>query len=760
MRSLSLIVLLLLLPCSFALDYYPEAGRDDVNSNRGLSSAAIDDNGMIQYSNALPTGAQTGFADIPPLVGDIDGDGVPDIIFAAGSSSFAIYHWDNDSSFEVAYASLATNGTPLSINAGSVPLLYDVDADGDHEVYYCGTDGTGYVGAYDYNATTGEMYELWRTSVGGNCISTTGGATAKNYFPTAGTINGTKKVFFILPQTGNTLFLTAWSFDALTGTEQALNMTETHSTCTGATNLYYPGAVPDNEGDAINDMYGSGTVYKNRPGINIALCNAGTNSEPRIFIPADCSITGIGAPNGRGLASIRPDSMTYATEWGQAGYLTIGDTDYYLNSPSCYPSDASTTTEMLTFHTWVAGTITLYGSLPTTIFAIDDESIGSITTITDPFLGEFSSDTNPQFDDVCVLSYHTDGKLRTFCSDIDDPASPAYIITEEITGIGAFNLYPTVHTTSNNLLGGASVANNDFVSNAGIYQAAPDGTFLRGRDQPSDALFIARGFNYVAEGPSPIDGSCTLADIDENGESDVLCAAEANVTLFLSNAVIVAPQQPSYTVTELSPVNGRCLSGGSCSVANNETLLYGIAAVEHDGDGILYYAYDCDTRFAPGPTALQFFTSPVNVSCSYSTTGDARSRFWVTDALDYENDQNISVLVYNAETGSVCNFNGIPEPSLGETETNCAPDFAQQPDPGEANASAANASRNQLLESIGLTDQELLTVDVSEEGEITATGFLPKTTDILTRFGGYLFLLLLFIIPLIVLLALQERFSR
>lgn len=229
--------------------------------------------------------------------------------------------------------------------------------------------------------------------------------------------------------------------------------------------------------------------------------------------------------------------------------------------------------------------------------------------------------------------------------------------------------------------------------------------------------------------------SAIFGDTQQDGYFDMI-----NGHIYYPNPnSITLNSPPNYDATELTPVPGRCITGSSCAVDNGTTLLYRIAATDAN-DASLFYAYDCDDRYTPGPSALTTFTDTVNFSCSYPVKGTFNTTVYVSDSATYGNFKKIALTV--SDNGIICNFNGIPEPHLGETASNCAPDFDDSPTPEEQeaanNATLAAEFREDVLNETGIDSSSIGDVTVDDDNNIRTTGSLSSFADMLERLFQYI----------------------
>jgi hypothetical protein len=130
------------------LDGDPELEMVGVSvlSRTNVSIYVFEHDGMVK--NGWPQSVAA-FSRSSPIVGDIDGDGVPDIIFASGGEDIP----DNLYAFKADGSTMA--GFPISLSGSpwGTPLLTDFDGDGDVDLLLAGYDNLLHAwdlpGAYD-----------------------------------------------------------------------------------------------------------------------------------------------------------------------------------------------------------------------------------------------------------------------------------------------------------------------------------------------------------------------------------------------------------------------------------------------------------------------------------------------------------------------------------------------------------------------------------------------------------------------------------
>ena len=761
-----LFLFFLCLPVMYAQEYYLQAGFDFHNENRHAATVDVTSTPVTVFQNFQPSNKHIAFDSYPPLIGDVDGDNVTDVVLYAGN--FDVYIWDGASSLLLRYDDLQPNGTAqLSATRGSTAVLHDGDGDGDHELFFCGFEGAvTYIGGYDWNGTT--PYEMWRVPIGTSDGSgfqcdffpdAGFGTRNSTYLPKAARVNNTEYVYFVaranqsvMQNTGGTP--NVWKINAMNGSAQNFSLIDTGA-CTGTSiDPMSPAGFGSPVGGNIIDIYG-GASYKGQPTVNPTICESGDNSEPLLYIPVDCAVGG-GVGN-RGLYTLRADALT------DPQYRNMfGDLNTPMSSPGCFESQGTTKDRAVIIGA-EDGTngVRFFFSEGSTISEFNTDTLPvDVDVLSDVFRGEFSSSSSLQYDDICFFVHDTAAnQLGVFCTDVDAfglLSNPDDVVAvENVAGAHGpdWDLWPYVHTTSGSFSSPATVS--DVFFNGGLYKAAPDGAFARDLDMQRIITFppTAEGLNYVADGYGFGNGSCSMGDITNDGLIDSICSG--NILLVgVPDALVLGNQEPTYTVTEKSPVNGRCLSGGSCTVTNNQTVTYNLSAVDADGDP-MKYAYDCDDRFSPAPTALQTIENSVNITCTYTSTGTFTTRFWVTDDTTYENQKNIAVTSTYPD-GTLCNNNGVFEPFLGETVENCLSDAVAQSS-AEAEAEAANnaaqrANRQTVLEQSGVNlSQSLSELSVDDDGEIQTGGLLSDLEQSLTRI---LQLILVNWVPLLILILL------
>jgi Fe-S cluster biogenesis protein NfuA len=765
--------LLLLMPLVLAQDYYKQVGFDYRSTNRHTSSMDLTNLGITTYNNLQPSNRFTGFDSFAPLTGDVNGDGITDVILYA--SDFNVYKWDNSSSLILQWDDLYPSGVQLPATRGSTAVLMDSDDDGDDEFYYCGrtvSPSVTYVAGYQWINNTPE--EMWRVPIGSTDGSiaqcdffTQSGFGTKNntYYPKGAKINNTNYVFFIARQNQSAITtsggrITVWQFNAQTGASRNFTLTEKGACGGGSVSPTSPTSTT--AGGTRFDIYGFPVRTFNT--ITPAICESGPQSHPLLYIPVDCS-QGAGVFH-RGMYTVRADALT------DQQYINIfTDTGTPMSSPSCLPSQG-TTKERAVFVGGESGSgdMQIFFSEGTNIQSINTESLSiTVNRVSDMFLGEFSDSSNLQYDDVCFFGQDTVvGKLATLCTDVDKVAllsNPDTVIAVENVAFAHgsdYKLFPYVHTTSGSFSSPATYS--DVFFGGGFYKSAPDGALSTALSMQSDSIFSGEGLDYIPTSFGFSNGSCIMSDLNGNGFSDVLCSHATGIKLGISVSVPVPNQNPTYSVTEKNPVEGRCTTSSNCSVNNGTTITYNLSAIDPEQDSI-QYAYDCDTRFAPGPTLLTSFTRSVNVTCTYTIIGPAITRFWVSDELIYENSKTIGVNTVYAQSGSFCNNNGIFEPHLGETALNCLGDFSQTQTPEEIQEEQDNAqaeqAREDFLQKSGIDlDGQLAVLTLDENGNLVEVGQASLIKNTVYKLLAYLLLFLSSLLVLVVLLGIIVRLSK
>ena len=142
--------------CSPALAELDGDGKLDIVAGTTKVSSSVDSAFVYILDEAgdvrpgWPQGS-TGQFECSPVVGDIDGDGEPEVV--VGCTDNYIYAWHIDGS--------RVNGWPRYVihEVYSTPAICDIDGDGDVEVVVGGYDGLVHV--YDIGATYNESSMEW-----------------------------------------------------------------------------------------------------------------------------------------------------------------------------------------------------------------------------------------------------------------------------------------------------------------------------------------------------------------------------------------------------------------------------------------------------------------------------------------------------------------------------------------------------------------------------------------------------------------------
>jgi hypothetical protein len=136
----------------FDFDGYLEIVVANNHSNVSLCGVSVyDHQGVLQPGWPQYTESHT--SESSPIVADVSGDGIPDILF--GNENNKIYGWDKDGN--------SLFGFPLTTGdfVRSTPFADDIDADGDIDLVLSGWDKNVYV--WDFTAPLVEEALQWRT---------------------------------------------------------------------------------------------------------------------------------------------------------------------------------------------------------------------------------------------------------------------------------------------------------------------------------------------------------------------------------------------------------------------------------------------------------------------------------------------------------------------------------------------------------------------------------------------------------------------
>jgi len=252
----------------------------------------------------------------------------------------------------------------------------------------------------------------------------------------------------------------------------------------------------------------------------------------------------------------------------------------------------------------------------------------------------------------------------------------------------------------------------------------------------------------------PGEARMAVGDIDEDARYDLVVGK----WLFLHVGGVSPEFEPVFSFIETAPTAGRCdsESGSTCTVIVDDNVTYSIS-LSDDDSSTLYVSYDCDSRYLPNPIPLQAVTTATyNFSCTYDAQGlNVNTTVYVSDTPVYGTNKKVSVDVTNIG-GSLCNYNGIFEPLLGETELNCFPDFQTGTTFEDANETfteeTLSAEREAFLTSVGVSpDQSLYSITVVD-GEIVRSGSLEDTKLLIWKLFSYLVALLPYLLLLVILI--------
>ncbi len=738
-RGILALLLLLFLPLVFAQSSNTilEYGYTSLHLNQEELNADYENEGSLRFDSDAPPGWYPHHNELPVIAGDFDGDGIPEFPFNV-NDEVHLYHYDGES-ISVAYTNLHNGANTFKVEQAT-QMFADIDGDGDDEYFACGARGGGAasVAGYDYNKSTGLPYLLWETNLSGdNTVCAPEGPTliGTSYAPTTYTLDGHQYILFVqdFGGAGEVRFVRV----------HALNGSFTLSfevNSSGCTTLKAPGALSGTvtaRGDSVKS--GERNAY-----MKTTVCPDPSDPTNKIaYLVVDCDK----ATDERGLYAF--DLRTFQTQFtfGTSGFdpLGTGNVGNLVSSPSCFQKSGGSRLATLSYEDG-SGTVDIQEADANGLSSLDSVTFPTdYDYITDMWQGEFSSPTSENFDDVCVMAqdYET-GDVHVFCTDIDDP-----LLADEVKatrfgpGAGFNNItiraQVTTHTPESDLSGDSR---DEVVTNLGIFSIVPDPGALGYTFQADDFDPIGlsgEGFAHIDNTWDYIQGTCGVLDFNNDSFADVFCWGNNNITYFLSASEIDnAP--PEYTGRETAPVLSRCITGASCTIPVNSTLTYNLSFSDVNDDP-LYFAFDCDTRFSPGPTALNVTNFSVTFTCEYQNTGNTLTRIYGNDDPDYTLFKDINVTI-TQESGLLCDFDGIFEPLEGETQENCLPDFQAAQSFEEANATASEeaqqAERASLLASVGVnTTQSLFDVTVIN-GIVQKQGTMEDLKEFIWTLFSYL----------------------
>lgn len=191
-------------------------------------------------------------------------------------------------------------------------------------------------------------------------------------------------------------------------------------------------------------------------------------------------------------------------------------------------------------------------------------------------------------------------------------------------------------------------------------------------------IFQQNATTYVS--PTGTIESCITADIDLDGNYEIICSGYDRTVLFQDNYTIINAVLNSVTFDP------------STTVGLNSALFMTLSASDIQGYPIRYI-HNCDTGevfTSENSTAVRF--------CTYSSVGYKNVTFGVRNQY-FSGYNYYSYQVLVTQSGSSCNNNNICESGLGETNSNCPNDCTTTQD--NSTTSQANGGLNVPTQIVG-----------------------------------------------------------
>lgn len=529
------VFMLLLLPLTFAFSSseWPQQGHDFENTANGFYNADYETNTVTGITFPHPVGMHRFATSYQPIIANVDDDPEPELAMMF-DTGWDIYEFQSNGNLIEDYNTLS----PGAESPGwSQALFYDSDDDGDSEFFYCNRDGgNSEINAVMFeNGTANEMWSYSLGAVGNNdpCAlykTSATSAPAKNttIAPTAHIVNGTRYVFFFTQGANNDKFNIV-RLNAQTGAATVLDTQNIDGAgCTGIRTIGLAA------GTTLHPQYGNDTNDNNfQPTTQATFC-PNPDTDDILYVASDC-YTG-GSDYTSGVIAVRPDIMQAHTT-ASNGFVELSVGTLMKTAPACYQQvDNTGKLVMVGVAQNGPNDVSLYSTDSTGNFVFKGTQSTSVemTSISDLFLGEYSSDIDIEHDDVCFF-YHdeNDGQLGVFCGDIDGGFGQDTVLAETSVGID-FQLSHFVATPSpGNYLATPNVM-SDVVTNYGMYKAIESIGTPRSPYDFDNNFLTSEGLQRHANSFPSLNGHCVLADVDMDAFADVFCMTPSNLSLYIS----------------------------------------------------------------------------------------------------------------------------------------------------------------------------------------------------------------------------------
>lgn len=570
-----------------------------------------------------------------PLIGNVDSDYRPEI-FIPYAGTYGVFEYDTTNSLHVDYMDIDDTG--LETYPRSPGLLFDVDGDGDHELFYCGSIANeSRIIAIDWINDT--PTKMWHKTIGTSslsCFNTeAGNAQTGNftYFPVTYTDDsGEPYVVFFTSNASLTRQIDVHKIHATSGNTTTLSL-GTHSGCTngvGAPNTFSSSftSTPWRSFDTANV---AGTI----PSVAPAVCDVGLRD--RLYVPVAC--WGTTPSYSLGLMAIFMDTFQKDTSFDGTGYRLIDTftaaSDQYT-SPMCVDSQV-----LFVGADSGANEMAIYTATETTINQVDEVAFGSpnLEWVSDLFVAELSSASTIEYDDICFMARDAADDISSlYCTDVDMP-----LLTDEIymesnfaqTGYAS----PLIHVSSptHSLYGDSR---QEIITNMGIFQPEPNG-FSDGANDWDGETFSGEELRFLPL-YGFIDGTCVGADIDSSGYGDILCIGSKNITIILSSETNLP--------VDLKQV-GVDVSTTMCPGTQTYYITYqnGAGYDDPESDDVRA-SIDCESNTTVTYSTYQTHGSSFTFSCPY-TSGTHSAIIGIEDAVNGNLDTVLHTTVVSNITG-------------------------------------------------------------------------------------------------------------
>lgn len=646
--------------------YYTIRGANIESSNYGDWFADYDEVNYLDY-NLTVTADSTLTYHAPALVGNVDGDTIPDIIYS-DDNGVNVLNWDQDTqNFVLKYTfSNIRSHTPIT--------LYDGDSDGKDELYLCGIDttiGNSSFFSLEVNAS-GSAGVKWQHQVGDGVTNPDtgrdmgcgfvqyglGGGVPSQfktvYTPVCDVLqNGSKYCYFVggcdvSSCTGRDFgLMTFYRFDAVNGGETKFEPASTPNTLLRqvGSNTY---AMP------FGTTAGSHLINGNSKVVNTPIANvdgADTEKEWLIFMNGDTP----GGPLFKRFAYlINIETMGKNTGFGTNGVVLLySSVATEFSSPSCLSVDGYSYDFCLFVFELTASYTRIYyltGSGTKTEIA---ETTNTITRTSNIIFGELNGDYSR---DVGAMVKTTGGHnvffganfLGLFTKDVEYDA-----------GVESRDLTPSIVSTDPHEQGTgpsnlAGDLNLDFITSYGIFMVYPD----------NQSVTRAKHSPYMDQ------SSISLADVNSDGFTDILTKKQTTLRVILANTTEINEIPDLLYV--IPAVRGRTMCYG-----NQYYSLPSGGYTDAESNNVRV-SVRCNATADYNATAFSAYGTSFILSCPYNATGAYIATICLQDNIhptDMTECLNIETVVSNAE-GCV---EGTPTFDIVNIVTDTDPDDSVTP---------------------------------------------------------------------------------